>query len=318
MAIIITNLTPMPPGLTLLPNGEITGNPTASFAGAVQIQATDGISTVVGTLLLSTAPPGIPVPPITQLIEIEDLARFTITALPDFEIVPLFFTPTIASVTVNTPVSIIELFTPTIVSSIETITELFTPFIVAIGSGGFNPAIAIPLGTAGLTEIVNSATDDANIAIGDIGFDLDLYGGNRRSSLYISSNSFVTFLAGSSAYNSFSDTYPGMGLFVGAADRSWRSIWAGSDGPNSYRIRWEGYSSSSTGPPSDSFWEMTFFGDGVVMLVTGAMAFTSGYTSITDGLGGNATPYTLTSDNSWVFEPAGTGGFTVQVGSYSI
>jgi hypothetical protein len=315
---IFTALSPLPPGITLSPGGTFSGTPTAAFSGNVVIQLTDGVDTVVQTIAITINPPQRAIPPITETVNIQEFFTPTITALTPPTIVPLFFKPTITAITANTPISVTELFTPTIAPAIDTKTELFTPFIEQLSTGGFDTAIALPLGTTGLTQIINAATDDANIATGDIGFDLDLYGGNRRASLFVSSNSFVTFLSGSNAYNSFSNTYPGMGLFVGAADRSWRSVWAGSDGPNSYRIRWEGYNSSSTGPPSNSVWEMTFFGDGVIMLVTGAMAFTSGYTSITDGLGGNATAYTLISDSSWVFEPDGVGGFTIQVGSYSI
>lgn len=315
--LVFTALSPLPSGLVLSSQGILSGTPAAPFSGVVSIQVTDGSSIVTGTRQINIGPPPSPIPSVIQVIEIEELSRPSLASLgQSIEVIQMISKPSGAIVPANAPIALVDLSTPFIVPAIEVVSDLSTPFIKRYSIGGFSPTIATPLGTSGLSQIVSFAADDAFQSIPDIGFDITIYGGNRRSTLFVGSNSYLTMTAGSSAYNSISDTNPGMGLFVGGADRSWRSVWVGSDQPGSFRIRWEGSGSSSTSGPADSLWEITLFDNGVIMLVTGAMAFTGGYNSLTDGLGGNTTAYTLTADSSWVFEPQGA-GFTVQQGSYN-
>jgi hypothetical protein len=187
---------------------------------------------------------------------------------------------------------------------------------IGLSNWSYSSAPASLLGTSGLTQIVSTSADDANVALPDIGFDFPLYDGIYRTNIYIGSNSYLTFGFGSNQYNSISASSPGRGLLVGAGDRSWNQVWAGSDDLGTYRVRWQG--NTGTSGAGGVVWEATLFDDGVLLLVTGAYVQVSGYAALTKGSSPIVeTPYGLTPLRSWVFQPDGAGSYTVQEGSYS-
>jgi hypothetical protein len=185
-------------------------------------------------------------------------------------------------------------------------------------TGGFSTEIAA-LSGASLPVLREGSQDDGNYLIPDIGFDFFAFGTNYRSSLYASSNSYITFGFGSSAYSGLTSTNPGRGLFIEAGDRRWIRLRGGSLAANSYMVRWEGWPTTSESG-GNWIWEVTFFADGAIQLVVNAGPNPSGALSMLTN--GNAptpttTPFTYAPSTSWVFLPNGGGGYTVQTGSYS-
>lgn len=170
-------------------------------------------------------------------------------------------------------------------------------------------------GSAGMTEIVSTSADDANIVWPDIRFNFKFYNTTYRSNIYTGSNSYVTFGYGSNIFNSLSYTNPGRGLFIGAADHSYIKVYAKADNPGSdYRVRFEGHINRNSANPL--IWEVTLFASGEIQLATGTVPST-GATYITDGGGTNFTNYTLVNNTSFVFYKAleTDANYVVQTGS---
>jgi hypothetical protein len=90
------------------------------------------------------------------------------------------------------------------------------------------------------------------------------YNGTSYNSVYIGTNSYLTFSAGSSAYNGLSASNPALPkIMISAADNSAQRIYYGVVGsaPNrTYRVRWEGTNATSgtLGNPN-MVWEATFY-----------------------------------------------------------
>jgi len=189
-----------------------------------------------------------------------------------------------------------------------------------VGGSGFSTAIAPTQGRTGLTTIVNGVADDANITIGDIGFNFPLYGALYRSDIFAGSNGYLTFGFGTNAYSNLSRTNPGRALMVMAADRSWLYVGV-QQGAGSFRIRWEGSDGSSGG--TSMIWEATLFASGVIQLaidmITLASAPINTLTKGDDITFVDYTPNTASSFDSLVFTPSDAAGnsHTVQRGSYS-
>jgi hypothetical protein len=90
------------------------------------------------------------------------------------------------------------------------------------------------------------------------------YNGTSYNSVYIGTNSYLTFSAGSSVYNGLSASNPALPkIMISAADNSAQRIYYGVAGsaPNrTYRVRWEGTNATSgtLGNPN-MVWEATFY-----------------------------------------------------------
>lgn len=87
--------------------------------------------------------------------------------------------------------------------------------------------------------------------------------GTSYSTIYIGTNSYVTFGSGSTAYSALSATNPATPkIMISSGDRQGLRLWYGSeDSNNTYRIRWEGHIAASGGDinnPSMA-WEMIFY-----------------------------------------------------------
>ena len=116
----------------------------------------------------------------------------------------------------------------------------------------------------------SSPVNGANLRNNDLGYwELSLpfnvdYLGTSYSSLYVGTNSYVTFSRGSIS-NRVTATQPALPkIMLGAGDRRGYSIWYGTEGtaPNrEFRIVWEGSSTPRVNTPEspDMRWELRFY-----------------------------------------------------------
>jgi hypothetical protein len=183
-----------------------------------------------------------------------------------------------------------------------------------VASGLYSSTQVAPLGSAGMTNIYTGSVDDANINIGDLGFDFPYYDATYRNNVFIGSNSYVTFGFGSSNYSGLSRTNPGRALHLGSADRGYQNVFVKASN-GSYRVRYEG--SPGTSGSSSRFLEITFFPDGT-MMVARSTPDNGGLWTATKGDGTSYTDFAPTTETSFVVQPnADRTAYTVQPGSYS-
>lgn len=163
------------------------------------------------------------------------------------------------------------------------------------GAIQFKPQL---LGSAGMTQLISSSTDDGFVDVGDIGFDFPFYNRTFRNQIYVGSNGYLTFGFGSRQYSGISPGAPGSGLFICAGDRSYQQVFVHADTPNSFRIRYEGSAGTSgtVGAPT-MLWETTLLANGDIVLATGNLN-ESGASFITDG-GTNYTNLSLQGNKSY-------------------
>ena len=344
MAIVVTALSAMPPGLTLQPDGKITGTPTASFTGSVSIRAQDGAAIANGTIQFAINLPGVPIPSLVQSLSYETFTRPFLAKGPEFISYTSWSSYTMEPIALNNLISYSSFSTYTMGDPSVRYTSFSTPFgaqippqnyvtlstpfmVSGAAPGGFSTTIAAPLGAAGLTLLADNTNgvDDEVYNVGDLGFDFFVFGpsNNARNTTSVCSNSHMglQYATGANTWTSFSDTSPNqIGLYIGAGDWSHVNIWAGGNASR-FRIRYEGQNDRSGQPPATSIWEVSLFPNGVIMVVTGAV-FDDGYTAIQTGVAGESIPFTLTANTSRVLTPVPGGMFspptyTVQTGSYS-
>lgn len=130
-----------------------------------------------------------------------------------------------------------------------------------VGSGGGYSATNITntlYGTGGLTQIVASSEDDTNVQITapfTVWFD-----GSSYSSVFVGSNSYITFGGGSNAYSVGPSNPPLPAIMIGAADNSYQRVYYGTiDGGATFIIRFEGTSATNGTPGSPNMvWEVRF------------------------------------------------------------
>ncbi|UYA98786.1 fibronectin type III domain protein [Xanthomonas phage vB_Xar_IVIA-DoCa6] len=137
-------------------------------------------------------------------------------------------------------------------------------------------------GTSGLTLVRSGQADEGYIVLPALPFDFNLFGTNYKNNIYVCANSFITFGFGVSVYSGLSATNPGRGLLLAAADRSWSVLYAGSVlSGQGFLVRFDG-STSYTSYDGGNLWEVTFYVDGTIGLVTGNFP-SGGVTNISDG-----------------------------------
>jgi hypothetical protein len=295
----------LPPGLSLSPAGVLSGS--VANNASVSIVATDVASNAVLANLTINVLSTTLTPPAREQINIQSVCRSKLTEVTPPQTILL------------SSRSVFEAVPPVVAPPGIAPTELISrPSLLVYPNPGYSSAIATLHGSDGLQQIMSSEDDNFEL-LPDLGFDFNVYGVNRRNALYVGSNSYITFGYGSSS-TSASATSPGAGLFISTGDRSIDKIWAGPDGFNRYRVRWEGRQYYDSGNPIDRYWEVIFFADNTMMLVTGAFAIdvndsdSVGYSAITNG--STAVPMSLSDNNSWVLVPGST-NYTINNGSYS-
>lgn len=177
------------------------------------------------------------------------------------------------------------------------------PFLVTAGT-------VAPLGITGMALLLNTAADDSHIQV-TLPFAFPFFGVART--VFVGSNSYLTFGAGSSAYSNLSATVPGRALLVGGADNSYQRVYTKDNGDGSFRIRYEGAAGTSGTPGSPTIaWEATLCTDGKILLAVGVHGRTTGASLISNGVAG--IPYTLAANQSYVFEPSG-GTYIIHTGA---
>ena len=185
-----------------------------------------------------------------------------------------------------------------------------------LGAGGH--ATYPPTGWTGLQ---NGSADDANVNTTIPTFILNNV---SYTTVYIGSNTYLTFGSGSTVYSSLSASNPALNkIHIGAADNSYQRVSRISSGTNYTRIRYEGNCSTSgtVGSPGIVF-EVTFFNMSltgnvpVVEILVGNHCRTSGQVGIANSLAYYAT-WSLSANQSYVLvgDSAGT-SWTVYTGQY--
>jgi len=191
--------------------------------------------------------------------------------------------------------------------------------LTAKSGASFSTALATILSSTGMTQIVSAYADDANIALPTPSLALPAFGGSYQSNIYVGSNSYLTFGFGSSAYSNLSLTNPGRALMIAAGDHSWSSVFVNQDSASSYRILWNG-DSTSGGNSLPYSWQVVLWANGTIELAYDAALPNLGVKSLTKGDGTTATNFTTTAGvtGSLVFTPvdAAASSYTVAAGSY--
>jgi hypothetical protein len=129
----------------------------------------------------------------------------------------------------------------------------------------------------------NGSGDDGYYKI-DLPFDVNFLG-ITYSTIYIGTNSYLTFGLPSSVYSSFSQSNPGIpGIFISSGDRSINAIYTKYDSVNFY-VRYEGYlnmSGDSISVPNPEIeWEIRFSPNGTIDVNIGNnFAHPSGFSMI--------------------------------------
>lgn len=202
--------------------------------------------------------------------------------------------------------------------ALPTLSSLLAPsssrFVPSTNEPGWQVVAGVAgtlLGATGMTQVVSTSQDDANIQI-TMPFNFPFFGTTRT--VFVGSNSYLTFGAGSSNYSGLGCTNPGRALMMKAADNSYQRVYHKDNGDGSIRIRYEG-NGATTGTPGSPgiIWEVTLYDDGKIMLVNGANNRATGVSSITNGVNdATCLTYTFAINQSFVFEPA-AGGTTYNI-----
>jgi hypothetical protein len=162
--------------------------------------------------------------------------------------------------------------------------------------------IKAPVGSAGMTVFNTNATSgstDDGFSARALPFSVNFYG-TSYSTVFIGTNTYLTFTAGATNYSSLSlgpTPIPALpAIHIGSADNSSSTSYF-LTGTNVYRLRYEGWSSTSVGSGTQIIYEIRFFrqvtasDDIFIEIVIGTHGRTGGIWGITNG----ATPATSTS-----------------------
>jgi hypothetical protein len=138
---------------------------------------------------------------------------------------------------------------------------------ITTGTGTAN-VVSIPsslFGGSGLTSSTTPTSGNNDDGFWTLSLPFNItYNGTSYSSVFIGTNSYITFSAGSVQYSALSESNPALPkIMITAADNSAQRIYSGTVGssPNrTYRVRWEGTNSTGgqVGSPN-MVWEATFY-----------------------------------------------------------
>lgn len=166
----------------------------------------------------------------------------------------------------------------------------------------------------GWTGIQNASGDDSFKSV-PLPFSVKMFG-TSYNSVYVGSNSYITFGGGSSSFSGLSASNPAYNKIIfGGSDNSYQRVSYYSTSKY-VRIRYEGTASSSgtVGSPNIVV-ELTIFNpeytinnSTVIEMLVGNHGRTSGVSNISNAAGTISVPYTLTPSTSYVFLGDSTGG----------
>lgn len=227
-------------------------------------------------------------------------------------------TPTPTSSLQSTPTTTpTNTITPSITPSITSSTSVhpyivLSPEVISYTNGGVSPYPPNPW-----TSILNSNIDDSFYAV-DLPFNWTI-NNTSYNRVFVGSNTYITFGAGSSVYSGFSASSPLRNkIFLGAGDNSVQRICVLSYNNEYVKIRYEGTASpTGTGGNPNIVLEITFFNpatklnNNVVEIITGLHGRTSGLF----GIASTNTWYaqsTISPNSSYVIDGNSTGtSFTI-------
>lgn len=142
------------------------------------------------------------------------------------------------------------------------------------GNPGFGAGVGITFALRGSAGLTSSTTPDVFDAVGGVNANDDgywqlnlpfsiYYLGNTYTSIYVSTNGYITFGSGSYTIPTAATTPPLPKISINAADLSCQRIYYGVEGVSgtrTYTVRWEGTAATSgtLGSP-DIVWEAQFF-----------------------------------------------------------
>ena len=151
------------------------------------------------------------------------------------------------------------------------------------GQGSFTSS-SLNSSQAGWTVSFASNADDSNLSI-PLGFNT-IFNGLTYSSVFIGSNTYITYGAGSSNYSGLSYSNPNIpGIHLGSADNSYQLVMYRSENSgNTLRIRYEGTQSTggSLGSPNIVY-ELIYFKDSSKVLVALGTTRSGGVQGLTNG-----------------------------------
>jgi len=200
-----------------------------------------------------------------------------------------------------------------------------TTFSTSIGSGQKAPLYGSGGGTyppSGWTGVLNGSVDDASIQLPTLPF-IFYINNTGYNSVFIGSNSYLTFGSGFAVYTGLSASYPAIPkLMFGAGDNSYQRISTFVSGTDSVSVRYEGNgaTSGSVGSPGIVV-ELTLYnpskfgGLNVIEMLVGLHNRTGGVSNISNTSAAYAT-YTISANTSYVFTGNSTGtSWTISSGS---
>ena len=151
------------------------------------------------------------------------------------------------------------------------------------GQGSFTSS-SLNSSTAGWTVSFQSSLDDANLNIA-LGFNT-IFNGLTYDSVFIGSNTYVTYGSGSSVYSGLSASNPNIpGFHLGSADNSYQLVMHRSEsGGNTRRIRYEGTQATggSLGSPNIVY-ELIYFKDSSKVYLALGQSRSGGVQGLTNG-----------------------------------
>lgn len=249
--------------IATVPSPTPTVTPTITVTPSVTQTAS---MTVTPTITVSAQVTSTPQATVTLTPTVTTTTTPTPTASP---------TPSVTQ-TISVTTSIPASPTP---SPTLTLTPSVTPTHNGGGTGGAVSTTQVsPQGSSGLTQIIFGNADDNNITIGNIPFDFYFngvnYGNGQNGGVFIGSNGYITFGAGSDVYTGIGVSNPPYPkILLQGADDSYQKVFAGSqDAGNTYLTRYEGAGSSSGtyGSPT-LIWEVKFYRNQKIQIVMGAV-----------------------------------------------
>jgi len=161
--------------------------------------------------------------------------------------------------------------------------------VSSIAAGFLGPSSATLSTTTGWTQVQNGSADDASKEI-SFGFNTT-FNGTAYPSVYIGSNTYLTFGSGSSLYSSLSANRPAIpGVHVCSADNSYQKVFHKLDSVGVMRVRYEGTASTSgtVGSPNIIYEAVFYSGQSYFDIHVGTHA----------RCGGDTTAPTITSISS--------------------
>jgi hypothetical protein len=175
--------------------------------------------------------------------------------------------------------------------------------------------------TSSLSLQINQSFDDSFIELPDLPFDFYFLGTNYKNSIFLGSNTYLTFGQGSSNYSGLSASNPFLPkIHLGSADHSYQRVYWQQvviNGQDALVVRYEGTNSTGGTPGSPNIvMQITFFPNQRMTVTFGSHAGRFGQRGIASA-SSYVTTFTLDQNTSYAFSSDATGyNWVVEAGKY--